>query len=260
MTSCVCLLLAATLAAEAPPSTVGELSQPQSGCHSRSQGPQSGYRPAVGDIVLSVTENRRISLMYRLVLVGIPTHAGIVVRMPGGELGILEAGGGGEFRTRTTPLEARFARSGDRTVWVRQRSAPLTPEQEGKLNEFALLSENTGYSKGRAFDLAWFSLRGLRGPIRTFFDGKPKGVRGDSVCSEIVVEALAYAGIIDAETARPSATAPRDFLLDRSLNLYIHRHPPLACGWLPPAIWIPDACPVCYMKPEPKRGLLRFAR
>ena len=240
MSGFACLLLASAMSAECPPANAP---------------------PAVGDVLFSVTENRKISFLYRVVLVGLPTHAGIVVRMPNGELGVLEAGGGGELRTRTTPLDARLARRGDRELWIRRRSAPLTPEQERKLNEFAALSENTGYSKVRAFDLAWFSLRGPRGPIRTFFDGKPKGVRGDSVCSEIVVEALAYAGSIDAATARPSATTPRDLFLDRSLNLYIRLHPPLACGWSPPALWIGcDQTPACRVKPEPKRGLLRFQR
>ena len=254
------MLLAVTLSADPAPTALGRLARPDSSVHLVAIGPFIAYSPAVGDVVFSVTENRKIALLYRFVLVGIPTHAGIVVRLPDGALGVLEAGGGGEFRTRTTPIAARFSRAGDRTIWVRRRSTPLTAEQERRLNEFAALSENTGYSKVRAFDLAFFSPHGPRGPIRTFFDGKPKGVRDDSVCSEIVVEALAYAGVIDAETARPSATAPRDLLLDRSLNLYLRRHPPLACGWLPPSIWLPDAAPCCRVKPEPKCGLLRFAR
>ncbi len=239
MSSFACLLLAASIGADCSPENAP---------------------PAVGDVLFSVTENRKISLLYRVVLVGLPTHAGIVVRMPNGEFGVLEAGGGGELRTRTTPLDARLARTGDRELWIRRRAVPLNAEQERKLSEFAALSENTGYSKVRAFDLAWFSLHGPRGPIRTFFDGKPRGVRADSVCSEIVVEALAYAGIIDCETARPSATTPRDLYLDRSLNVYIRRHPPLASGWLPPAIWIPEPCALCRVRPEPKHGLLRFAR
>ena len=254
------MLLAATLAAGPAPTSLGRLARPDSSVHLAAVGPFTPYSPAVGDIVFSVTENRKIVLLYRFVLVGIPTHAGILVKMPGGAFGVLEAGGGGEFRTRTTPIDARFARAGDRTVWVRRRSTPLTAEQECRLNEFASRSENTGYSKLRAFDLAFLSPHGPRGPIRTFFDGQPKGVRDDSVCSEIIVEALAYAGVIDAETARPSATAPRDLFLDRSLNLYIRRHPPLACGWLPPSIWLPDASSCCRVKPEPTRGLLRFAR
>ena len=239
MSGFACLLLAATIGANRPPANAP---------------------PTVGDVLFSVTENRKISFLYRVVLVGLPTHAGIVVRLPDGRLGVLEAGGGGELRTRTTPLDVRLARIGDRSLWIRRRSVALTTEQERKLNVFAALSENTGYSKVRAFDLAWFSLHGPRGPIRTFFDGEPQGIRADSVCSEIVVEALAYAGIIDSATARPSATTPRDLFLDRSPNLYIRRHPPLACGWFAPALWIPEPYALCRVKPQPKCGLLRFAR
>ncbi len=260
MAGFVWMLLAATLSADPAPMSLGRLARPDSSVQTAAVGPFTPYSPAVGDVVFSLTENRKIALLYRFVLVGIPTHAGIVVRSPDGALGVLEAGGGGEFRTRTTPIAARFSRAGDRTVWVRRRATPLTAEQEGRLNTFATLSENAGYSKLRAFDLAFLSPHGPRGPVRTFFDGKPKGVRNDSVCSEIIVEALAYAGVIDAETARPSATAPRDLFLDRSLNLYLRRHPPLACGWLPPSIWLPDAAPCCCVKPEPKCGLLRFGR
>ncbi len=43
----------------------------------------------------------------------------------------------------------------------------------------------------------------------------------------------------DADTARPSATFPRDLFFDRSLNPYLNRHPPLGDGWDPPALWTP---------------------
>src|SRR5438128_2615576 len=108
MTGFTCLLLAVSLSADAAP--IGQLASPRASIHFTPALPFTDYRPAVGDIVMSITENRKISLMYRLVLVGLPTHASVVVRMPNGELGVLEAGGGGEFRTRTTPLAARLAR------------------------------------------------------------------------------------------------------------------------------------------------------
>lgn len=258
MNTFACLFLAVSLSAD--PAPFGQLGRPDSSLHFAAQAPFAAYSPAPGDIVLSTTDNPKMSILYRLSLVGLPSHAGMVVRMPDGELGVFEAGGGGEFRTRTTPLEARFTRGGDKAVWIRKPTTPLTAEQESRLNEFAALSENKGYSKRRALELIPLFPHDTRGPIRTFFSGQPKGIRDDSVCSELIVEALVYAGLIPFDTARPSATSPRDLLLDRSTNLYIRRHPPLACGWIAPALWVPDVSPCCCMKPEPKRGLLRFVR
>jgi len=45
------------------------------------------------------------------------------------------------------------------------------------------------------------------------------------------------AGLIDAKTARPSATYPRDLFMDHSYNLYINKHLKLAPEWDPPALW-----------------------
>jgi hypothetical protein len=42
----------------------------------------------------------------------------------------------------------------------------------------------------------------LRGPVRTEFVGKPRGIRSTYFCSELVVEACVAAGLLDAETCR----------------------------------------------------------
>jgi hypothetical protein len=77
-----------------------------------------------------------------------------------------------------------------------------------------------------------------RGPIRTEFVGKPHGLdRNSFFCSELVTEACVYAGLMDAETARPSATYPRDLYMDASLNPYLNKHLKLAPCWDPPARW-----------------------
>lgn len=271
MNSFTCLFLAVTLSSDVGPRVqqpLGQLAKPQSSLHFTVQAPLTDYLPAPGDIVFSTSDKLRTSFFYRVALVGLPSHVGIMVRMPDGQFGVFEAGGGGELRTRTTPLEARFGRKGDRAIWIRKPLNPLTVEQELKLNEYAAVSENKGYSNRRALELAWIFLNGTRGPIRTLFVGKPKGFRDNYVCSEAVTEALVYAGLIDSETARPSATAPRDLMLDRSLNGYIRRHPPLACGWVPPALWVGcravitdfHCSPIGSVIPMPKRGLLRFRR
>ena len=271
MTSLTCLFLAVTLSSDVGPreeQPFGQLAKPQSSLHFTVRAPLTDYQPVPGDIIFSASDKISTAIIYRVALVGLPSHVGIVVRMPGGQLGVFEAGGGGESRTRTTPLETRLGRKGDRAIWIRQPMNPLTADQEQRLNEYAAANENKGYSNRRAVELAWVFPTGTRGPIRTAFDGNPKGFRDDYVCSEAVTEALVYAGLTDAETARPSATAPRDLLLDRSLNLYIRRHPPLACGWFPPALWVGCATvttecqcsPIGSVIPMPKRGLLRFRR
>jgi hypothetical protein len=70
--------------------------------------------------------------------------------------------------------------------------------------------------------------------------GKPVGPGHKYVCVQVVVEALVYAGLVDAKTARPSATYAQDLFYDRSRNPYIDRHPPLAGqGWCGPQLWTP---------------------
>ena len=271
MNSLVWMVFVASFSAGAAPrepQAFGVLARPQPSLHFNVEAPLTAYSPAPGDIVLSTSDKRSSTLLYRFVLVGLPTHIGIVVRLPEGGLGVFEAGGGGDFRTRTTALETRFARGGDRAIWIRKPKRPLTGEQERRLNEFAALSEDKGYSYRRALGLVWVFVTDARGPLRTFFDGQPKGLRDDFICSEAVLEALAYAGLVDSTTARPEATTPRDLMLDRSTNLYIRRHPPLACGWQPPALWIGcgavsaecQATPACRLPAPTKRGLLRFRR
>ena len=70
-----------------------------------------------------------------------------------------------------------------------------------------------------------------RGPIRTAFCGKPRGLdRDDYYCSELVTEACVYAGLLDGRTMRPAATYPRDIFMDHSLNPWLNKHlktPPL---------------------------------
>jgi hypothetical protein len=103
------------------------------------------------------------------------------------------------------------------------------------LTQFAEMSDGGRYAIVRlAVQLTPFR---SRGPIRTFFVGKPKGPHSKYICSEIVIEGLILAGLIDREIARPVATYPRELFFDRSPNPYINRHPVLANDWEAPALW-----------------------
>jgi hypothetical protein len=201
------------------------------------------YHPQPGDVVFSTTDKRIATARYALALTWRPTHVGIVVRMPGGELGVLEAGGGDSHLTRTTALPDRFSRATDKAIWVRQPLTPLTAEQSASLSQFAETLEGRPYASLRQNLLG--TVFRARGPIRTMFIGGPKGLRDDYICSEAVLESLVWSGVINAETARPSATFPRDMFFDRSPNPYIHAHPPLKCGWKPPALWVKDCAAIC---------------
>jgi hypothetical protein len=124
-------------------------------------------------------------------------------------------------------------------VWIRRRKTPLTEEESCRLTEFAEMQEGKRFALGKlALQLTPFR---TRGPVRTYFVGKPNPNRKKYYCSECVTEACVYAGLIDAADARPSATYPHDLFVERSPNLFLRRHFHLECGWYPPARW--TSCP-----------------
>jgi hypothetical protein len=88
-----------------------------------------------------------------------------------------------------------------------------------------------------------------RGPIRTAFVGKSKGERSRWSCSGLVIESLAACGLLDAETARPAATYPRDLFYDCSPNPWLNKHLNLSAQWHPPARW--TECPFGPIAPFP---------
>ncbi len=217
--------------AEAP---FGYLYQPAYDLNYVPRLPSARYEPKAGDVLLLSDTNRFWTFLYSVAMTGKPGHSGVVVTMPDGRLGVLEAGYNDTIWTRLTPLDYRINEYHG-TVWVRQREVPLTPEQDKRLTEFAVASEGKRYALGR-FILQITPFRG-RGPLRTYVIGEPRGIGGRYFCAEETLEALAYAGLVDAHTTRPAATYPQDLFFDRSRNLYVDRHPPLAGNWKPPCFW-----------------------
>src|SRR5689334_11003173 len=91
-------------------------------------GPTAAYVPQAGDIVLVVSDHPVWELLFAIALTCEPYHVGIVVRMPDGCFGMLEAGPPDvTTRVRITPLAERLAEDPGR-VFVRRRCVPLTPE------------------------------------------------------------------------------------------------------------------------------------
>jgi hypothetical protein len=221
----------------APVPSGSYLWQPSYELDFRLRGPTRPYVPQPGDIVLSTDGSLFWLTMHNLAGTSHPTHSMIVFAFPDGRPGILEAGPHDTLKVRTLEaLPHLWSYEKEGRVWVRQRTKPLTPEQSARLTQFALAVD------GR--DFALIRLGGQltplrsRGPLRTYWMGKPQGLaKKDFFCSELVVEACVYAGLIDPQIARPAATYPRDLFLDRSINLYLNQHFKLAPDWAPPARW-----------------------
>lgn len=212
------------------------LAQPEFSLNYTPTTPLTWYAAQPGDIVLSTTNKQWATLKYALAFTWKPTHVGIVVRMNDGQMGLLEAGGGDTNDTHVMPLAERIKRETDAAIWIRRPRVPLSAQQSADLTNFANLVNGLPYAKRR--QILQGTIFRTRGPIRTFFIGKPEGIKQDYICSEVVVEALVASGLINPETARPSATFPRDLFYDRSLNLFIHLHPVLGDAWEPPALLV----------------------
>lgn len=206
------------------------------------RGPARPYIPQPGDIVLAADTSTFWKLMHNLAGTGDPTHSMIVFAFPDGSLGILEAGPHDTLKVRTLEaLPHMLTYEMEGRVWVRRRAIPLTPEQSARLTEFALATDERKFALARL--AGQLTLLRTRGPIRTRWTGKPRGLSQDGYfCSELVVEACVYGGLIDPCIARPSATYPRDLFMDHSPNTYLRRHFKLAPCWEPPARWTSTLC------------------
>ena len=220
--------------AEAP---TGYLYEPVVDLHPLPRSPATQYAPQAGDLLLLSDPDPLFDALYVLARNGKPGHSALVVTMPDGRLGLLEAGFSFTPWTRLTPLDYAINLYAGH-VWVRRREVPLTPEQDRRLTEFAVMADGSAYNMKRfANQLTLFR---SRAPVITRFAGKPVGPGREYTCVQLVMEMLVYAGLIDTKTARPAATYAQDLFYDRSRNPYIDRHPPLAGrGWGGPQLWTP---------------------
>jgi hypothetical protein len=202
------------------------------------RGPAEPYLPHPGDIMLRLDGSVFWRVTHYLALAFDPNGSAIVFARPDGSLAILEAGPNDTMWVRTLdclPHLQEYAEEGK--VWLRKRRVPLTPDQSCRLTEFALANDGKIFALQRlGVQLTPFR---TRGPLRTYFVGKPRGSRLSYFCSELVCEACVAAGLLDPERTRPSATYPHDLFYGTSLNLFINRHLDVNAGWYPPARWTP---------------------
>jgi hypothetical protein len=242
MTSYALTLLMTLGAAPAESCPGSFLSQPAFCIDDVLRGPTVPYSPTPGDIFLATDQALWARCGHWLAGGCGVHHSGIMFRRCDGRMALIEAG---PFNSTTVevmdPVEHMLARvrAGDK-VWVRRRAVPLTEEESARLTEFLEAQEGKPFAVLRL--IGQVSLFRSRGPVRTYFVGKPHGPRDHFFCSELVTESCVAAGLLDCETARPSATYPRDLFYDHSFNLYLDKHLKLAPCWEPPARWL--ECPL----------------
>jgi len=204
------------------------------------RGPAEAYLPQPGDIMLRMDGSIFWRVTHYMALAFDPNGSGIVVARPAGSLGVLEAGPNDTMWVRTLDLLPHLQEyAAEGKVWIRKRRVALTPEQSCQLTAFALAQEGKRFALQRlGVQLTPFR---TRGPLRTYFLGRPHGERRSYFCSELVCEACVAAGLLDPDRTRPSATYPYDLFFGRSLNLFINCHLDINEGWYPPGRW--TGCP-----------------
>ena len=203
--------------------------------------PAEAYVPQPGDIMLRLDGNLFWRVTHYMAGAFDPNGSAIVFAQPDGSLALLEAGPNDCMWIKTPamlPHLGEYAAEGK--VWIRKRKVPLTPEQSACLTAFAMKVDGKIFALQR---LGWqLTPFRTRGPLRTYFIGKPHGdSRLSYFCSELVCESCVAAGLLNPETTRPSATYPHDLFYGRSFNPYLDKHLEFNCGWYPPARWVP--CP-----------------
>jgi hypothetical protein len=198
--------------------------------------PVEPYRPQPGDLFFAVTEDFVMRWGHQLAGAAAPHHCGIVFARPDGRLAVLEAG---PFNSLIVSgwdvFDHLRAYHASERCWIRRRKTPLTRQESEALTAFCIRQVGKDFAVGRVVgQLTPFR---SRGPIRTEYACGPRGDRAAWFCAELLTEALAASGLIDAATARPAATYPRDLFCDSSPDWWLNRHLNLSCGWHPPARW-----------------------
>lgn len=251
MNSLLTLSMLSALALSADPcvESFGCLHQPSFCLDKQLRGPRHPYVPQAGDIIVESDDRLTWGIGHNLAKSGHPHHSMIVFCKPEGGFAILEAGGNPDTPSKVSTadlfriLDWEASKTGrkERRIWVRQRKFPLTQEQSEALTNFALEVRGRRFARAKLF-LMMTPIR-AKGPVRTAWLGKPDYDKGNYFCAEMVVTALAKAGIIDAELARPGASFPHDLFMGGSRNHFIDRGlKPLNECWEPPARWTNRAC------------------
>jgi len=199
--------------------------------------PSRPYHAQTGDIFLS-TDRLRIAVIGHKLAGGQGIHhSGLILVRPDGSPASLEAGPHHALSVRVLDVVenlGRYEEEGN-SVWIRQRKTPLTAEQSNLLTEFAMNQD------GKKF--AWERVLGQLTPFRSrshlryLLMGGPHGERRRYFCSELALETLLAAGLLDPNRTRPAATYPCDLFFGTSKNSFINDNLEINASWEPPARW-----------------------
>jgi hypothetical protein len=174
----------------------------------------------------------------------------IAFAMPDGQMGVLEAGPHSVLIVvvKEAVEQLKSYEDDGSPVWVRRRRTPLTPEQSACLTQYCMAHDNTKFAAFR-MGMQATPFRS-RMPLRTVWAGKPDANKSKYFCSELVLNSLIVAGVIDGQPMRPSATFPSDLFHNESRNRMVNRSlRELECDWAPPARW--TSCPISAGGAEP---------
>ncbi len=196
--------------------------------------PARPYVPEPGDIMLCTDFKVHWTLGHDLAGAHHPHHCGIVLALPDGRLGLLEAGPHDQpFIGIAEALPHLRSYEVEGPVWIRKRRVPLTCEESAQLTEFALKQKTKRFAVARM--CAQMTVIRSRGPLRTYWIGGPNPDRSSYFCAELCMDACVAAGLLDPARTRPSATYPHDVFMDESLNPFLNKYQKLYPYWDPPA-------------------------
>jgi hypothetical protein len=219
------------------PEAIGYLYQPAFDVRGELRGPSKPYHPQPGDIFLS-TDKLRIAVVGHMLAGGQGVHhSGLIVCRPDGSPATLEAGPHHVRWVRVLDIVdnlGRYEEEGN-SVWIRQRKTPLTVEQCKLLTEFAMNQDGKHFAWERI--MMQVTPFRARSHLRNTSMGGPHGERRRYFCSELALETLLAAGLLDPDRTRPSATYPGDLFFGGSDNSFINENLQINDFWEPPARW-----------------------
>ena len=128
----------------------------------------------------------------------------------------------------------RYEEEGN-SVWIRRRKTLLTAEQSKLLTEFAMNQDGKRFAWERI--MAQLTPFRSRSHLRYLSMGGPHGDRRRYFCSELALETLLAAGLLDPNRTRPAATYPCDLFFGTSDNSFINENLQINEFWKPPARW-----------------------
>jgi hypothetical protein len=201
------------------------------------QGPARSYIPQPGDIFLCTDQLLIARIGHKLAGASSPHHSGLIISRPDGSPAMLESGPHDTLWVRVLDLGGNLGKYEDEreTIWIRRRKTSLTAEQSKRLTDFAMTQNGKLFAWGRVIgQLTPFR---SRGPWTEWVGGPHGGNRVSYFCSELVLESLVAAGLLDPTRTRPAATYPCDLFYGRSNNSFINDTLDINEFWELPAPW-----------------------